>query len=102
MRFNHLQEPRDVRGMKTMKNMDERIATLEDKLRQLKARQQRADEKRKRLEAKQTKKTDLRRRLLVGTVVLEKIQRGELDDDKFRKWLDTALVRPVDRALFDL
>jgi hypothetical protein len=88
--------------MKTMKNMNERIATLEDKLRQMKARQQRTEDKRKRLEARKSKKDEQRRRLLVGAIVLGKVQRGELAQKDVREWLDTELERPVDRALFDL
>lgn len=85
-----------------MKNMDERIATLEDKLRQLKARQQRAEQKRKRAESKETKRAEQRRTFLAGTVVLEKVRRGEINSAEFRKWLDMGLAHQGDRELFKL
>jgi uncharacterized small protein (DUF1192 family) len=85
-----------------MKNMEERIATMEEQLKRLKARHQEAENKRRRTEAEQAKKDDARRRHLVGTIVLEKVERGEIAEAQFQKWLDAALTRPEDRVLFKL
>jgi hypothetical protein len=85
-----------------VKKMEERIATMEQKLRALKERHQKAETKRKRDEAHQARKDEARRKLLAGTVVLEKVERGEITETQFRKWLDSVLTQPDDRALFDL
>jgi hypothetical protein len=34
--------------------------------------------------------------------VLAKVRQGEIDGELFRGWLDGALTRAADRALFDL
>lgn len=85
-----------------MKTMEERIVAAEQNLRNLKERHQKAETKRKRDEAQQTKKNEARRKILAGTVVLEKVERGEITESQFRKWLESALTEPDDRALFDL
>jgi hypothetical protein len=82
--------------------MEERIATAEQMLRTLKERHQKAETKRKREEAQQAKENDARRKVLAGTMVLEKVERGEITEAQFRKWLDGALTEPKDRALFNL
>jgi hypothetical protein len=38
----------------------------------------------------------------VGAIVLAKIDEGEFDQAKLHRWLDEALTRPADRALFNL
>ena len=38
----------------------------------------------------------------VGGIVLAKVARGEIDQEQFRDWLDQALIRADDRALFGL
>jgi hypothetical protein len=43
-----------------------------------------------------------RRKILVGGIVLTKVQQGEIDNELFRGWLDRALTRADDRALFGL
>jgi hypothetical protein len=82
--------------------MEERIAAAEQKLRILKERHQKAETKRKRDEAQQTKKSEARRKVLAGTVLLEKVERGEITEAQFRKWLDSGLTEAEDRALFNL
>ena len=85
-----------------MRKMEERIATLEQQLKALKERHQKTEAKRKRQEAQRAKKDDVRRKMLAGTVVLEKVDRGEIDKSEFRRWVDSVLREPEDRALFDL
>jgi large subunit ribosomal protein L7/L12 len=85
-----------------MPKLDEQISTLQDKLNQLKLRQQRLDARRRAVEAQRDRKLETRRRILAGGVVLAMVQRGEIDPAQFRAWLDQALNRADDRALFDL
>jgi polyhydroxyalkanoate synthesis regulator phasin len=85
-----------------MADIQKRIATLEERLRELKARQQRQEARRQRLEAHRSRKADTRRKILVGAVVLAKVDRGDLSESELKKWLDEALKRADDRALFGL
>jgi hypothetical protein len=85
-----------------MPKLDEQITALETRLKELKNRQQRISARQRALEARRNRKTDTRRKILVGAIVLAKVETGELDEKRFREWLDTALTRAEDRALFDL
>ena len=85
-----------------MPKLDDQISTLQLKLQQLKLRQQRLDARKRAGEALRERKAGTRRKILVGGVVLAKVQRGEIDPEQFRGWLDEALTRSDDRALFDL
>jgi hypothetical protein len=76
------------------------ISVLEEKLRQLKAREQAAEARRRSLESRRKRKDDTRRKILVGAIVLAKVEHGELDAGRLRGWLDAALTRDDDRALF--
>jgi len=72
-----------------MPKLDERISSLETKLKQLKVRQQRIDARARALSNRRARKDDTRRKILIGATVLARIDRHHL-------------VRPDDRALFDL
>jgi hypothetical protein len=85
-----------------MPKLDEQIATLEDRLKQLKLRQQRIDARQRALQAQRERKAETRRKILVGGVVLAKLQRGEIAAEQLRGWLDQALTRVDDRAMFEL
>jgi hypothetical protein len=76
------------------------IAQLEEKLRQLKAREQAVEARRRSLESRRSRKADTRRKILVGAIVLAKVERGEIAGSDLRSWLDGALTRADDRALF--
>lgn len=89
-------------GNSSMPKLDERIATLQQQLQQLKAKQQRIAARQKALESRRNRKADTRRKILVGAVVLARIDQGELNKAQLHRWLDEALTRPDDRALFDL
>jgi hypothetical protein len=78
------------------------IARLEERLRQLKARQVRAEARRRTLESRRARKDDTRRKILVGAVVLAKVEQGVVSDSDLRAWLEGALTRSDDRALFGL
>jgi hypothetical protein len=85
-----------------MPKLDEQISTLQERLKQLKLRQQRSDARKRAVEAQRERKSETRRKFIVGAVILEKAASGEFDRAKLRAWLDCALTRPDDRALFDL
>ena len=53
-------------------------------------------------EATQKRKEDTRRKILLGALVMEMIERGELEQGKIWKRLDGFLTREIDRKLFDL
>ena len=80
----------------------EKIQKLEERLRQLKVRKHRVDARRRSLDSKRTRREDTRRKILVGAVVLAKVDQGVLEDAVLRGWLDGALVRDDDRGLFGL
>ena len=85
-----------------MSKLNERVAALEERLKQLKAKQQQVDARKRAFESRQARKNDTRRKMLAGAIVLAKVEQGVLADTQFRKWLDEALTRADDRALFDL
>jgi hypothetical protein len=85
-----------------MPKLDDQISTLQEKLTQLKLRQQRLDARTRAVDALRERKAMTRRKILVGGVVLTKVQQGEIDNELFRGWLDRALTRADDRALFGL
>jgi hypothetical protein len=85
-----------------MPKLDDQISTLQQKLQQLKLRQQRVDARKRALAGTRERKAQTRRTILVGTLVLEKVQQGEMDKNKLLAWLDATLTRDADRALFDL
>ena len=78
------------------------ISVLEEKLRQLKAREQAAEARRRSLESRRKRKDDTRRKILVGAIVLARVERGKIAEAELRRWLDGALTRSDDRALFNL
>ena len=79
-----------------------RIQRLEARLRQLRVRKQRSDARRRALETRRFAREEARRKFLVGTVVLSQVDRGALETAVLRQWLDSALTRPDERALFGL
>jgi hypothetical protein len=85
-----------------MPKLDDQISTLQEKLTQLKLRQQRLDARKRAVDALRERKATTRRKILVGGIVLAKVERGEIDNEQFRGWLDQALTRADDRALFGL
>jgi len=85
-----------------MPKLDDQISTLQQKLQQLKLRQQRIDARKRAITADRERKAETRRRILVGALVLEKVQGGEMDRNTLLAWLNEALTRPSDRVLFDL
>lgn len=85
-----------------MAKLDEQISTLQERLTQLKVRQQRIDVRKRAVNSQRERKAETRRRILVGAMILEKARSGEMDQALLQGWLDRALSRAADRALFDL
>lgn len=85
-----------------MVDINERIATLEDRLRQLKTKQHQIETRRRTLESRRSRKEDTRRKILVGAIILARVERGELAEPQLRQWLSEVLTRSDDRALFGL
>lgn len=80
----------------------DRISALEEKLRQLKAREQQVQARQRVLESRRERKANARRKILVGAVVPAKVEQGVLAEAQLRQWLEGALTRVDDRALFGL
>jgi hypothetical protein len=80
----------------------ERIVALELKLKQLKVQQQRKDAKARTVELRRSRREEMRRKFLVGAVVLAKVEAGEIDEKTLKQWLNPAVTKPEDRALFGL
>ncbi len=85
-----------------MPSIDERIAALERRLKQEKARKQQMEARQRAAEQRRQRSADTRRKILVGAVVLAKVERGEWPKERLRELLDQALTRQDDRALFGL
>ena len=54
------------------------------------------------MESKKRRSEDTRRKILVGALILARVERGEWPQEKLLAMLDAALTRDDDRALFDL
>jgi hypothetical protein len=80
----------------------ERIQALEQKLKQLKALQLRREAKARSVALHRTRREEMRRKFLVGAVVLAKVEDGSLEEAVLKRWLDPAVTKPEDRALFGL
>jgi len=85
-----------------MPKLDDQISALQTRLSQLKLRQQRLDARKRAIGEQRERKAETRRKILVGGIVLAKLRQGEIDGEQFRGWLDQALTRADDRALFGL
>src|ERR1700721_4096367 len=85
-----------------MPKLDDQISALQERLKQLKLRQRRLDARKRAIEVQRERKAETRRKILVGGIVLDKLRQGEIDGEQFRGWLEQALTRADDRALFGL
>ena len=85
-----------------MAKLDDQIQKLQENLKQLKARQQAIESRKKAIASKRERKADTRRKILIGAVIMAKIEQKTMDEKQLRKWLDEALTRADDRELFEL
>ena len=82
--------------------LNERISSLEQRLGQLRAQRQRDDQRKRTFESRKARKEDTRRKILIGALVLARVQQGRFSEEELKSWLDEALTRADDRALFGL
>ena len=85
-----------------MPGIDDRIADLEKRLKQAKALKQQQVTRERAAEKKRQRSDDTRRKILVGAVILAKVEHGEWPKERLREWMDKALTRADDRTLFGL
>ena len=81
---------------------DEHLAVREEKLRQLQASRERLEARRHAMLATRSRRENTRRKVLVGAVVLAKVEAGVIPEATLRGWLEGALEREEDRVLFGL
>ncbi len=77
--------------------MSKKLEKLLEKREQLNAEIQKA----RASETAQKRKEDTRRKILLGALMIEMMDRGELDDGVIMKRLEGFLTRDIDRKLFD-
>ena len=53
-------------------------------------------------QSQQKRKEDTRWKILLGTLMMSMMKKGELDEKKIRKRLDSFLTKDLDRQLLDL
>jgi hypothetical protein len=85
-----------------MAKLDDQIQKLQENLKKLKARQQALENQEKARANKRERKADTRRKILIGAVVKAKVEQKVMAEELLRQWLDEALTRADDRALFAL
>ena len=85
-----------------MPGIEDRIADLEKRLKQAKALKQQQVAREKAAERKRQRSEDTRRKILVGAVILAKVEHGEWPKERLRELMDKALTRTDDRTLFGL
>ena len=82
--------------------LSERISTLKQRLKELNAQRQRVDQRRRTFESRKSRKEDTRRKILVGALLLARVEQGRFSEKELQGWLDGALTRTDDRKLFGL
>ena len=85
-----------------MAAIENTIASLEARLKQAKAKKQQIEARKRAMETKEERAKDTRRKILVGSIILAKVQAGEWPKEKLLSMLDVNLVRANDRVLFEL
>ena len=85
-----------------MPSIEDRIADLEKRLKQAKALKQQQVARERAADKKRQRSEETRRKILVGAVILAKVERGEWPQERLCELLDKALTRADDRALFGL
>lgn len=85
-----------------MKSLEQRVKEAEEKLKQLKTRQQMTEARQRAAMAKKLRADDTRRKVLVGAMFLERMGKDQDAKSKVVLQLNHWLTRPDDRALFGL
>ncbi|MDE2756420.1 MAG: mobilization protein [Acidobacteriota bacterium] len=82
---------RATRREERIKHLDEAVAKLRAEQRRLRA-----------LTSREERKQDTRRLILMGAMLRDRMERGDLPEPLFKADMDRFLVRDRDRALFGL
>ena len=82
--------------------IDERVAAAEERLKKLKAKSAREKARARTVQNRTARREETRRKFLVGAVILARVEKDQLEESVLREWMDAALERPEDRALFGL
>ncbi|MGL5287962.1 MAG: hypothetical protein ACRC9N_00385 [Aeromonas sp.] len=85
-----------------MADIKKTIETLEQRLKQARAKAKKQEAQKRTAEAKARRAADTRRKILIGAVILAKVDKGEWPKEKLMMMLDKELKRTDERALFDL
>lgn len=85
-----------------MGKLAEQIAAVEQRLSELKTRQQRQARRERTVQSQRERREDTRRKILVGACLLTRLQRGDLTREALLSMLDPFLTRSDDRTLFGL
>jgi hypothetical protein len=91
-----------ARRVRIVGKLSDQIATIEQRLSQLKVRQQRQARRERTLLSQRERRDDTRRKILVGACVLTRVERCAMTRDDLLALLDPFLTRPDDRHLFGL
>jgi SMC interacting uncharacterized protein involved in chromosome segregation len=84
-----------------MADITARIDALEQRLKQLKLKQQRIETRRRSLESLRARRDELRCKILVGAIVLAKVEEGVFERSTLTEWLTGALTKEEDRSCSD-
>ena len=76
------------------------MGTLAERI--VKAEQQKVEARKKAAETKRTRQEETRRKVLVGAVVLAKLEDGSYPESEFTAMMNAALSRSDDRKMFGL
>jgi hypothetical protein len=82
--------------------IEEAVKAAEERLKRLKAKSAREKARARTLQNRTARREETRRKFLVGAVVLARVEKGLLEESVLRQWMDGALERAEDRALFSL
>lgn len=85
-----------------MTKLEEKITALETQLKQVKALKQKIEARKKTLASKKTRAEETKKKILIGALMLEKMNQQEEIRNQILAELDQFLTRNSDRALFGL
>ena len=85
-----------------MPTVQERIANLEKRLKKERALNKKIRARARYAAQKQDRKEDTRRKILTGAMIENRIDKGQIEQERVTGWLDLYLTRVDDRALFGL
>jgi hypothetical protein len=80
--------------MGSMPKIDERIVAIKTKLKQLKVLQQRKEARARTTATKRTRHEELRRTILVGAVLLAKVEAKEFEEAVLKRCMDCKTTPP--------